>query len=69
MLSSLVSTYEYIYIVRLSIINSSNNFGSFESKKYSVVLPPLNLLTKDQEKQMMLELKNLDFFPQKNIAA
>mgnify|MGYP001427820501 CR=1 FL=1 len=42
---------------------------SFEDKKYNTVLPPLSLLTKEQEKKMMSDLKNLDFFPQKNIAA
>jgi len=52
-----------------NLISGLHSFLSFENKKYSVVLPPLSLLNKDQEKQMMSELKNLDFFPQKNIAA
>ena len=54
---------------KYNLISGLHSFLSFENKKYSVVLPPLSLLNKDQEKQMMSELKNLDFFPQKNIAA
>jgi len=54
---------------KYNLISGLHSFLSSEDKKYSVVLPPLSLLTEDQEKQMMLELKNLDFFPQKNIAA
>ena len=42
---------------------------SFEDKKYSIVLPPLTLLSKEEEKQMMSKLKKLDFFPERNIAA
>ena len=52
-----------------NLISGLHSFLSCENKKYEVVLPPLNLLTKEQEKKMMAELKNLDFFPQKNIAA
>ena len=54
---------------KYNLISGLHSFLSFENKIYSVVLPPLNLLSKDQEKQMMSELKKLDFFPQKNIAA
>ena len=52
-----------------NLISGLHSFLSFEDKKYSIVLPPLDLLSKEQEKQMMSELKKLDFFPQKNIAA
>ena len=41
---------------------------SVEDAKYKFLLPPLSLLTKDQEKKMLLELKTLDFFPDKKIA-
>ncbi len=54
---------------KYNLISGLHSFLSFENEKYSVVLPPLSLLSKEQEKQMMSELKNLDFFPQKNIAA
>jgi hypothetical protein len=48
-----------------------HSFLSFKDKKYKTVLPPLSLLSKEQEKQMMEELKALNFFPEKtnNIAA
>ena len=39
------------------------------AKKYKKVLPPLSLLSKKQEKQMMDDLKALDFYPEKGIAA
>ena len=54
---------------KYNLISGLHSFLSYENKKYGMVLPPLSLLTKEQEKQMMLELKKLDFFPQKNIAA
>ena len=54
---------------KYNLISGLHSFLSFEDEKYSVILPPLNSLSKEQEKQMMSELKNLDFFPQKNIAA
>ena len=52
-----------------NLISGLHSFLSIEDKKYKTVLPPLSLLTEQQEKQMMLELKKLDFFPEKNIAA
>ena len=52
-----------------NLISGLHSFLSFEDEKYSVVLPPLSLLSKKEEKEMMSELKNLDFFPQKNMAA
>jgi hypothetical protein len=42
---------------------------TIEDEKYKYILPPLSLLTKDQEKKMMSELKTLDFYPDKSIAA
>ena len=51
------------------LISGVHSFMSFEDEKYNVVLPPLSLLSKEEEKQMMSELKKLDFFPQKNMAA
>ena len=52
-----------------NLISGIHSFMSMENEKYKNILPPLNLLTKDQEKKMMLELKALDFYPEKNIAA
>ena len=42
---------------------------SKENKKYKIVLPPLNLLSEIQGKELMSKLKKLEFFPEKNIAA
>ena len=54
-----------------SLISGVHSFLTLEDKKYKVVLPPLSLLSKEQEKKMMEELKALGFFPEKtkNIAA
>ena len=52
-----------------NLISGLHSFLSKEDEKYNKVLPPLSLLTKEEEKKMMSELENLDFFPQKNIAA
>ena len=51
------------------LISGLHSFMSFEDKKYKVILPPLSSLTMEQEKEMMSELKALNFFPEKNIAA
>ena len=42
---------------------------SVENEKYKRVLPPLNLLSDTQQKELMSKLKELEFFPEKNIAA
>ena len=52
-----------------NLISGLHTFLSFEHEKYNIVLPPLSLLSKEEEKQLMTDLKTLDFFPQKNIAA
>ncbi len=52
-----------------NLISALHSFMSFEDKKYNTVLPPLTLLSGEKEKQLMSDLKNLDFFPKKNIAA
>ena len=52
-----------------NLISGVHSFMTIEDEKYKYILPPLSLLTKDQEKQMMSELKTLDFYPDKNIAA
>ena len=36
--------------------------------KYKIVLPPLSLLSKEQTKQMIKELKDLDFYPERKAA-
>ena len=52
-----------------NLISGLHSFMSVENEKYKNILPPLSLLNKDQEKDLMSELKKLDFFPEKNIAA
>ena len=52
-----------------NLISALHSFMSFENKKYSILLPPLSLLSKEKEKQMLSKLKELDFFPEKSIAA
>ena len=42
---------------------------SFENEIYKRVLPPLSLLSEAQQKEMMFRLKELEFSPEKNIAA
>jgi 4-hydroxy-tetrahydrodipicolinate synthase len=52
-----------------NLISGLHSFMSVEDHKYKTLIPPLTLLTQEQEKKMLLELKTLDFFPDKNIAA
>jgi 4-hydroxy-tetrahydrodipicolinate synthase len=52
-----------------NLISGLHTFMSEENKKYKRVLPPLNLLSEIQKKELMLKLKKLGFFPEKNIAA
>ena len=42
---------------------------STENNKYKIILPPLTLLTAEQQTKLMSELKKLEFSPEKNIAA
>ena len=52
-----------------NLVSGIHSFMSLENEKYRFILPPLRLLTKDKEKKMMSELKDLDFYPEKGIAA
>ena len=52
-----------------NLISALHSFMSVENKKYKRVLPPLNLLTEEENKMFMSKLEELDFFPEKNIAA
>tara|TARA_Y100000590_G_scaffold362295_1_gene419405 strand:- start:1225 stop:2121 length:897 start_codon:yes stop_codon:yes gene_type:complete len=52
-----------------NLISALHSFVSVENEKYKNILPPLNLLTNKEQKELMLKLKELDFFPEKNIAA
>ena len=52
-----------------SLIAGVHSFLSREDKKYIPIIPPLSPLSANEEKQMVDELKALDFYPKKNIAA
>jgi len=51
-----------------NLISGLHSFMSIEDAKYKIVLPPLSLLSKEQEKQMIDELKTLDFYPERKAA-
>ena len=52
-----------------NLISGLHSFMSVENKKFKRILPPLSLLSSVQQKELMLKLKELEFFPEKNIAA
>jgi len=52
-----------------NLISGLHSFMSIENEKYKIILPPLSLLSEAQQREMMSKLKELDFFPEKNIAA
>ena len=52
-----------------NLISGLYSFMSLEDEKYKKVLPPLSLLSEAQQREMMSKLKELEFFPEKNIAA
>ena len=63
-LCSIRSTFD-----KYNLISGVHAFMEAESEKYARVLPPLSLLNKNQKKELMDKLKELDFFPEQNIAA
>ena len=52
-----------------NLISGLHSFMSVENKKFERILPPLSLLSNAQQKELMLKLKELEFFPEKSIAA
>ena len=52
-----------------NLISAVHSFKSNEKSFYKRVLPPLTLLNNAQHKDLLLELKDLDFIPKKKIAA
>ena len=52
-----------------NLISALHTFMSEENMQYKKVLPPLNLLSDKEKKEFMSKLKELEFFPEKNIAA
>ncbi len=51
-----------------NLISGLHSFMSIEDEKFKIVLPPLSLLSKEQEKQMLNELKALNFYPERKAA-
>ena len=51
-----------------NLISGLHSFMSIEDEKFKIVLPPLSILSKEQEKQMLNELKALDFYPERKAA-
>jgi len=54
---------------KYNLISGVHSFMSEENDKFKTVLPPLSLLSENQQKELIAKLKEIDFFPQKNIAA
>ena len=52
-----------------NLISGLHSFMKNENEQYKNILPPLSLLNEVNEKDLMEQLKKLDFFPEKNIAA
>ncbi len=54
---------------KYNLISGVHSFMSVENDKYKILLPPLRLLSENHKKELITQLKEIDFFPQKNIAA
>jgi len=52
-----------------NLISSLHSFMSTENEVYKIVLPPLVLLNEEKKNILISKLKELNFFPEKNIAA
>ena len=54
---------------KYNLISALHSFMSIENEKYKMMLPPLSLLSNSQQKEMLTKLKELEFSPERNIAA
>ena len=52
-----------------NLISALHSFMAIGNEKYKRLLPPLTLLSKDKQKELLNKLKELDFISTKNIAA
>ena len=52
-----------------NLISALHSFMSEENERYKKILPPLNLLSEIQAKELISKLKEIEFNPEKNIAA
>ena len=51
-----------------NLISGLHSFMSIKDEKYKRVLPPLNLLSDKQEKELVIKLKELEFYPERKAA-
>ena len=56
------------FVTNYNLISGLHSFMSVENKKFKKILPPLSLLSSVQQKELMLKLKELDFFPERKAA-
>ena len=54
---------------KYNLISAVHTFLSAENPKFNRILPPLRLLNKNEQKDLLTSLKKLNFIPEKNIAA
>jgi len=54
---------------KYNLISALHSFMSVEDKKYKNLLPPLVLLSQEKQKELLSKLDDLDFLPNKGIAA
>ena len=52
-----------------NLISALHSLKSLEKEIYKNMLPPLEMLSEEKKKEMLKKLKNLNFLPNKNIAA
>ena len=52
-----------------NLISGLHSFMSQKNDKYKRILPPLSLLSEIQSKELLFKLKEIGFFPEKNIDA
>ena len=52
-----------------NLVSALHTLKSEENKAFANLLPPLELLSEDKKKEMLKKLKDLNFLPNKNIAA
>tara|TARA_Y100000590_G_C15560778_1_gene954662 strand:- start:201 stop:1091 length:891 start_codon:yes stop_codon:yes gene_type:complete len=51
------------------LITALHSFMSIQNKNYERLLPPLVLLSREKQKELLEKLKKINFIPNKNIAA
>ena len=52
-----------------NLVSALHTFKSLENKVYANMLPPLQILSDEKKNEMLKKLKELNFLPNKNIAA